>query len=78
LRETDDLSSRINVIWGVQSLCEKYSAFLVGQIIFTNSPCPASHKGRFAIVTNAGRDAMDAGGAADESAGLADGEVAWS
>jgi hypothetical protein len=36
------------------------------------------HKGRIAIVTDAGRDAMDAGGAADESAHLADGEVVWS
>ena len=35
-------------------------------------------EGRLAIVTNAGRDAMDAGGAADESACLADGEVVWS
>jgi hypothetical protein len=39
---------------------------------------PPHTEGRFAIVTNVRRDAMDAGGAADESAGLADGEVAWS
>ncbi|HZE53590.1 MAG TPA: hypothetical protein VE111_10045 [Bradyrhizobium sp.] len=35
-------------------------------------------EGRLAIVTNAGRDAMDAGGASDEGAKPADGEVAWS
>ena len=36
------------------------------------------HEGRIAIVTDAGRDAVDAGGAADESADFADGEVVWS
>ena len=35
-------------------------------------------EGRLAIVTNARRDAVDVGGAADESACLADGEVVWS
>jgi hypothetical protein len=35
-------------------------------------------EGRLAIVTDAGRDAVDAGGAADERAWLADGEVVWS
>jgi hypothetical protein len=30
------------------------------------------------IVTNAGRDAVDAGGAKDEGAASADGEVVWS
>jgi hypothetical protein len=36
-----------------------------------------SHKGRLEIVTDAGQDAVDASGAADESAFLADGEVVW-
>ena len=31
---------------------------------------PSQTEGRFAIVTDVGRDAVDAGGAADESAGL--------
>jgi hypothetical protein len=31
--------------------------------------CPVPLEGRFAVVTDAGRDAVDAGGAADESAG---------
>jgi hypothetical protein len=35
-------------------------------------------EGRIAIVTDAGLDAMDAGGASDESVLLADGEVVWS
>jgi hypothetical protein len=35
-------------------------------------------EGRIAIVTDAGRNAVDASGAADESAFLADGEVVWS
>jgi hypothetical protein len=39
---------------------------------------PVPTKGRFAIVTDVGRDAVDAGGAADERADLADGEVVWS
>jgi len=38
---------------------------------------PAPTKGRFAIVTDVGRDAVDAGGASDERAHLADGEVVW-
>jgi hypothetical protein len=35
-------------------------------------------QGRLAIVTNAGRDAVDAGSASDEGADPADGEVVWS
>jgi hypothetical protein len=35
-------------------------------------------EGRLAIVTNAGRDAVDASGAEDESAQLADGKIVWS
>jgi len=35
-------------------------------------------EGRLAIVTDAGRDAMDARSAKDESAHLADGEAVWS
>ncbi len=41
-------------------------------------PPSRSTEGRLAIVTDAGRDAVDAGGADDESADLADGEVVWS
>ena len=35
-------------------------------------------EGRLAIVTDAGRDAVDADGASDEGAMSADGEVVWS
>jgi hypothetical protein len=38
---------------------------------------PVPLKGRFAIVTNAGRAAVDAGCASDESTAFADGEVVW-
>jgi hypothetical protein len=61
LRETADLLSRINVIWVVQSFCEKYSAFPVGQIISTSSPRPASQRGDSRSSRSAGRDAVDAG-----------------
>ena len=61
----------------VQPSFEKFCASRFTQI---NSITPPStpKEGRIAIVTNAGLDAMDAGGAADESAFPADGEVVWS
>ena len=61
-----------------QPLQQKYFAFAVGQIISTSSPRPTPTEGRFAIVTDVGLDAVDAGSAADERAYLADGEVVWS
>jgi hypothetical protein len=36
------------------------------------------HEGRFAIVTNAGWDAVDAGGIERRTMLVADGEVVWS
>jgi hypothetical protein len=60
----------------VQPLLKKYSGFPKTQITSISPPsCPT--EGCFANVTNAGRDAVDASGASDESAN-ADGEVAWS
>jgi hypothetical protein len=52
----------------VQPSFEKFSASRFTQINFIT---PAVHptEGRIAIVTDAGLDAMDAGGAADESVG---------
>jgi len=44
----------------VQSESQKFFAFPVGQIIFINSPRPVPREGRLAIVTDAGRDAVDA------------------
>jgi hypothetical protein len=67
VRQKPDLLKRINLIWPVQSHFKKYSASPVGQIISTSSPRPVSLEGRLAIVTDAGRDAVDADGAADES-----------
>ena len=77
LRARPNLLSRLNVICPVQPWLQKFSAFSFTQI---NSITPPStpKEGRIAVVTNAGLDAMDAGGAADESADLADGEVVWS
>jgi hypothetical protein len=48
----------------------------VGQIISTSSRHLVSQEGRLAIVTDAGRDAVD--GAKDERARRTDGEVVWS
>ena len=50
----------------VQPSCEEFFAFPVGQITFTNLPVPPWQKGRFAIVTNARRDAVDVDGSLDE------------
>jgi hypothetical protein len=60
----------------VQPLLQKYSDFPKTQIGLYHPPS-RSLEGRFAIVTNAGQDAVDAGGAKDEGAD-ADGEVVWS
>jgi hypothetical protein len=51
----------------VQYRPQKYSASDVGQITFTTSPV-LSPRGALRNVTDAGRDAVDADGAADESA----------
>ena len=45
---------------GVYTPLQKYFASPVGQIISTNSRHPTPLEGRIAIVTNAGRDAVDA------------------
>jgi hypothetical protein len=50
----------------VQPRFEKYSAFAVGQIISTNLPV-SSPEGRLAIVTDAGRDAVDAAASSAQS-----------
>ena len=77
LRVKSNFSSRIKLFLPVQSLAKKYSAFPKPQItLYPPSSTPL--EGRIAIVTDAGLDAMDASGASDESAQLADGEVVWS
>src|ERR1700675_1401203 len=60
LRAAADLLNGINLIWPVQSCLQKYFASPVGQIISTNSRHPTPLEGRIAIVTDAGRDAVDA------------------
>jgi hypothetical protein len=54
----------------VQPPSQKYSRSHFTQITSISIAIPAHTKGRFAIVTNVGRDAMDAGGATDERASL--------
>ena len=55
----------INLIWPVQPPLQKYFCFSEMQIKLYDSPSRPT-EGRLAIVTDAGRDAVDAGGALDE------------
>jgi hypothetical protein len=77
LRVKSNFSSRIKLILPVQSHLKKYSDFPKSQITLY-PPLSTPLEGRIAIVTDAGLDVMDAGGASDESVLLADGEVVWS
>jgi hypothetical protein len=77
LRVKSNFLSRIKLFLPVQSRLKKYSGFPKPQITFITPPSTPL-EGRIAIVTDAGLDAMDASGAKDESARLADGEVVWS
>jgi hypothetical protein len=77
LRAADELSNRIKLMLPVQSWPKKYFAFRQTQITSLSLPFRPM-EGRIAIVTDAGRNAMDAGGATDERAFLADGKVVWS
>jgi hypothetical protein len=62
LRVKSNFSNRIKLFLPVQSHTKKYSDFPKPQI--TLYPQPSTpHEGRIAIVTDAGLDAMDAGGA---------------
>jgi hypothetical protein len=63
-----DLPVGRHVDFRVQPLSKKYSAFQKSQI--TLYPIPSRPtQGRIAIVTDAGRDAMDAAASGDEIAG---------
>jgi hypothetical protein len=66
MRQNEKFSCGIKAILPVQSQLKKYSDFPKRQI---NLYAPPSHptEGRIMIVTNAGRDAVDADGATDES-----------
>jgi hypothetical protein len=61
-----DLPKQINLIPPVQSLSKKYFCFLPSQITGLFPAVPSHFEGRLAIVTDAGRDAVDAGGADNE------------
>src|SRR4029078_9467481 len=58
---------RANHEKSVQPVCEKYFAFAVGQINSRNSAVRSRQEGRFAIVTNAGKDAVDAAASGAQS-----------
>jgi hypothetical protein len=77
LRVKSNFLNRIKLFLPVQSHPKKYSGFPKSRIALYPRPS-TPHEGRIAIVTDAGLDAMDAGGASDESVLLADGEVVWS
>jgi hypothetical protein len=71
-----NLLRRINVIWGVQMDARKY--FLSGSPqIKAIMPLSCLPEGRFAIVTDVRRDAVDADAPLTNGAD-ADGEVVWS
>jgi hypothetical protein len=76
LRAGDELSNRIKLMLLVQSWPQKYFDSLQTQIT-SLSIAFRPDGGRIAIVTDAGRNAMDADGAADDGA-KADGEAVWS
>src|SRR3984885_2177873 len=62
VERSPDLPDRLLGRWCVQPLCKKYFRSRATQITFT-SPSSRPTEGRFAVVTDAGRDAVDAGGA---------------
>jgi hypothetical protein len=62
LRVKSNFLSRIKLFLSVQSRLKKYSGFPKSQISLYPPPS-TPHEGRIAIVTDAGLDAMDAGGA---------------
>jgi hypothetical protein len=76
LRAGGELSNRIKLMLPVQSWPQKYFDSLQTQIT-SLSIAFRPMEGRIAIVTDAGRNAVDADGAADDGA-KADGEAVWS
>ena len=77
LRATANLSSRIKVIWVVQSPSQKYFPFSSDPNHFYIPRHPGPLEGRFAIVTNVGQGCGGRGCALGERR-EADGEVVWS
>ncbi len=77
LRAKSNFPNRIKLFLPVQSLSKKYSDFPKSQISLYPQPSTPL-EGRIAIVTDAGLDAVAAGGASDEGALRADGKIVWS
>src|ERR1700730_13795362 len=77
LRLKTNFFNRIKLIWPVQSRSQKYFCFSEAESKLYDSPSHPT-EGRIMIVAYAGWDAVDAGGASDEGALRADGEVVWS
>jgi hypothetical protein len=65
-----DFARRANQQFAVQPHLQKYFDSRLTQITSTSSAVQSLLKGRIAIVTDAGLDAMDAGSATDEGADL--------
>jgi hypothetical protein len=63
MRVKTDFPNRIRAMTLVQSLVQKYSDLQKTQISCTSLVVPSHSEGRLAIVTDAGRDAVDADGA---------------
>jgi hypothetical protein len=74
--EAENLSA-ISVIWVVQSWMKKHSVSLPAQITCISIGVSSHSEGRLAIVTDAGRDAVDAEVPITNGA-EADGEAVWS
>jgi hypothetical protein len=78
MRLEEKFSCGINVIWVVQSPSAKIYCFALTPNHFYIPRRPVPQRGARAIVTNAGRDAMDADSAVRRPALEVDGEVVWS
>ena len=65
------------MIWAVYPHSQKYSRSVRTQITGISVPVSSHHKGRIAIVTDAGRDAVDAEVLLTNGTD-ADGQVVWS
>jgi hypothetical protein len=61
----------------VQSRPQKYFRSCLTQITCISLAVSSHKKGRLAIVTNAGRDAVDASSVSTKALSFADGEVVW-
>jgi hypothetical protein len=72
-----DLPHELPRQFGVQPPLHKYSGFPNTQISCISTTVPSQTEGRFAIVTNAGWDAVDVDAPLTNGA-EADGEVVWS